>query len=519
VGPVRLRLTVPLLLLALVPAGAALTGPAAAASTATVVDTGHSLAATVTGPGEGLLDLTVSAPGADWSAASTQSAVLEVDVDGIKATDLVVPSDTPTPRRVQLGTVTAGEHAVVVRLSPSSPRDTATVTGLAATAGQDVALRYAPVVFGRTVAAYGGTTQNAVDDAPVIGWHEANPGATPGTTTYEYSVIWTNEDNGTGSPDLMARYGRTVDIEYAVRETVVDATGAVVSEVFQGPNHVDTVFQGRHEGSHPLLQTCTGNNNFCDDATTPEGATAPVPVGGPLRFLLGYDESRQPGRARESLVDRHPWVYPVMAAEQIREAKISQAVCLPQATDTVHICDQRRYLYLEVAKTTGEPLDPTGTLQPIGISLGVVLRDGRVLRGDRGIPGRAATRDVPVATTVELPAGVTADDVVRVLGFRVDTQPSFPDPGSTVTVTGLARGFTFDDGYLPRPSFVTSTRRVVLPQDGSGAVLWDRAVEGASPALPEFPAPAAAALVVLGLGLGLRSARRRDRGPRVTRGR
>ena len=495
-----------------VPLAAPLAVPLAPAPPGTVDRGGAVVSTAVAGGGEGLLDLTVSSPGADWSAASAQSAVVEVDVDGVAVTDVVVPSAVPTPRRVGLGTLAAGAHAVVVRLAPSSPRDAATVTDVAATASADPALRYSPVVFGRTVPTYGGATQNAVDDAPVLGWHESRPGPAAGTTTYEYSMIWTNEDNGTGSPDLMARYGRTVDIEYVIRETVADATGTVLQEVFQGPDHVDTVFTGRHEGTHPLLQTCTGNNNFCDDHTVPEGSSTPVAVGGPLRFQLGYDEGRDLGRARESVLDRHPWVYPVMAAEQIREGKIASTVCLPAATDTVHLCDQRRYVYLEVAKTTGPPLDPTGTAQPIGISLGVVLRDGRVLRGDRGIPGRAATRDVPVATTVELPAGVGADDVVQVLGYRVDTQPTFPDPGSTVTVHGLARGFTLDAAYRPQPSFVRSTRTVVLPRDGAGAVLWDRAVEGATaPALPELPVPAIALALALGVAMlaGLAGTRRR----------
>jgi len=499
--PPRALLAAALALTVLTPT---LTAAPAAATPSGPVDRGGAVVTTsVAGPGEGLLTLTVGAPGADWSAAAGQGAVVEVDVDGGKASDLVVPTPTPTRRRVQLGSLGVGAHTVTVRLSPTSPRDSAAVDALQASVPADPALAYAPVVYGRTLPAYGSVTQNAVDDAPVLSWHETAPGSTPGTTAYEFSMIWTNEDNGTGSPDLMARYGRTTDIEYAYRATVADATGTVIRETFQGPNHVETVFRGRHEGTHPLLQTCTGNNNFCDD-DTPDEAGRVAPVGGPLRFLLAYDESRDPGRARESVMDRHPWVYPVMAAEQVREGKVTPSVCLPAATDTVHICDQRHYLYLEVAKTTTGPLvDPTGNApQPIGISLGVQLRDGRVFRSDRGIPGRSATRDVPVATTVELPAGTTENDVLAVLGYRVDSQPGTPDPKSTVTVNGLARGFLLDPDWLPRPSFVSAGGPVVLPQDGSGAVLW---TAPAAPALPEAPLP----LVFVVVGLGVTVAWRR----------
>jgi len=484
-------------------------GSPTSARSATLVTAGQPVDVSLSAAtaGEGVLDLTVASPGADWSAGSAQASVLEVDVDGAKATDLDVPTADPTARRVQLGTVGAGVHAVRVLLSPSSPRASVTVADPVASLSTDRALAYSPVLYGRTVASLGPATQNAYDDAPLLSWHDASVPA-PGQTRYDYSVIWTNEDEGTGSPDLMGRWGRTVDIELAYSVTLLDATHTVLSETFQGPNHVTMPFRGRHSGTHPLLQTCTGNNNFCDDDTAQEGSTAAAPVGGPLVYLMTYDETIPAGRARESLLDRHPWIYGVMAAEQRREGKVSTAVCVPAASDTVHVCDQRRYLYLEVMKSTGEPKDPTGTEQPVGVSLDVVLRDGRIFTSDRGILGRTAVRDVPINEAVELPAGTTEGDVVEVRAVRQSTETTL-DPQSPVTVTALNKGLFLDDAYDPRPSFATSTGSWTLTVAAPQASIWRRAAVTPPAALPEAGAPAL--LLVLAAGAGALVLRRRRR--------
>ena len=40
-------------------------------------------------------------------------------------------------------------------------------------------------------------------------------------------MIWSNEDGGTNTPALMARWGRTTDIEWIYR-VVLDRAGAIV---------------------------------------------------------------------------------------------------------------------------------------------------------------------------------------------------------------------------------------------------------------------------------------------------
>ena len=39
--------------------------------------------------------------------------------------------------------------------------------------------------------------------------------------------------------------------------------------IFQSPNHETEPFTGTYEDDHPLLQTCTLNNNVCATITDP----------------------------------------------------------------------------------------------------------------------------------------------------------------------------------------------------------------------------------------------------------
>lgn len=172
------------------------------------------------------------------------------------------------------------------------------------TVGRVTAVR--PILYGRGGAgARGGVSgpfQNAVSDTPVPAWHESRPAETPGHRVLTYTIVWTNEDGGT-STDIERAYRGEVD----ERGTAVPATA-----FYQSPNHGTTPFAGRYEGAHPLLQTCTLNNNLCDV------------VDNPMRFALDTRGRLQDATvtAREEMVDRYPWVYAVMADEVRREVKV-----------------------------------------------------------------------------------------------------------------------------------------------------------------------------------------------------
>jgi hypothetical protein len=205
------------------------------------------------------------------------------------------------------------------------------------------------------------------------------------------------------------------------------------------------------------LQTCTENNNMCDQITA--DAT--------LRFLLDTSATRPADRAREILMDQNPWTYPVMAAEQVREGKI-EAIADPA---TAAVGDQRTYLWIEVDKDTGTP-SATGSAP--GLSLGVRLKGDRVLyRSDHDRPDWSIARDDPAATTVELPAGTSAADIAEIIALPQPT--GLGDNGAPVTVTSINRAFFLDQKYLPGTSFAAKRLAVTLTPGSPAAPILSSA--------------------------------------------
>ncbi|TDD76506.1 hypothetical protein E1293_27115 [Actinomadura darangshiensis] len=410
--------------------------------------------------GEAVISFAASAPGVSWAREGAESAVVSIAVDGRHVTDLVVPSSDPIPRGLGLGHVGKGRHKVTLRFAkgsaPAARRVTLRHPEVRMPVAEALALRHAPVVVGRTGWPLGDPYQNATTDAPLIAWHETRPADTPGHKIIEYSVVWSNEDGGTDTPALMARWGRTTDIEWIYR-VEVDASGRRVdgTGVYQAPMHLTLKFTGRYEGDHPVLQTCTDNNNMCD-VVSPDA---------PLRFLLDASRTRPDGRAREVVMDREPWTYRIAAQEMVREGKIES----PSDPATPGVGDQRTYLFAEFAKTTG---GATGTGSVPGVALGVRLKSdpSALYRSDHDEPTWSIDRDGAVATTVELPAGTAVSDIASIEAVRRPTGAG--DNGAPATVTSINRGFFLDDSYLPQPSSVTWQGSVTLTQAEPSAVLW-----------------------------------------------
>lgn len=410
--------------------------------------------------GEAVIGFAASAPGVSWARAGAESAVVSLAVDGRHVTDLVVTSSEPTPRSLGLGRVRRGGHTATLRFARGSAAAARRVVLARAKVrmprADQIALRHAPVVVGRTGRPLGDPYQNATTDTPLIAWHESQPAAAPGHRVLEYSVVWSNEDGGTDSPALMARWGRTTDIEWVYR-VEVDAAGRRVegTGVYQAPQHMTLKFAGRYEGDHPVLQTCTLNNNMCD-VITPRS---------PLRFLPDASRTRPADRAREVVMDREPWTYRVMAQEMLREGKVEK----PSDPRTRAVGDQRAYLFVEFAKRTGAA---TGTGSAPGVTLGVRLKSdpSRLFRSDHGEAAVSIDRDGAVATTVELPEGTAIGDVASVEAIR---QPvGLGDNGAPSTVTAINRGFFLDRAYLPRRSAITWNGSVTLTPSAPSAVLW-----------------------------------------------
>ncbi|HUR04644.1 MAG TPA: hypothetical protein VM347_19020 [Nonomuraea sp.] len=414
--------------------------------------------------GEALIDLNASAPGTDWASAGAESAVVSISVDHRYVTDLVVSGDQRLHRQLALGRLTAGVHQLRLHFagersaatSRSVVLDTPRVSTYAQGTPDNLVLRYAPVVYGRNIAALGNPYQNATTDTPLIAWHDSAPATTPGHTKLTYSVVWSNEDGGTNTPALMARWGRTTDIEW-IYSVEVDQNGDRVegSDTYQAPDHQTLHFTGRYENDHALLQTCTSNNNMCDT------------VDDPMRFFLSYLPTLPADQAREYLMDANPWTYELMAKEMLREGKIEAPSTTTPATPEVS--DQRDYLYAVVKKTT-QPANAGSSW--VGVSLGVRLVTGDTVYLSHHVdPTWSLQRDDPAATTVELPAGTTADDIAEVTAHRVVVGT---DTGAIVHVTAIKRGFLLGQNYLPQQSFLTWNGDVTLDSTTTSAVLWHR---------------------------------------------
>jgi hypothetical protein len=311
-------------------------------------------------------------------------------------------------------------------------------------------LRNAPVLYGRNLPDLGDQFQSSTTDTPAFEYHEILPAQTPGHQVLQYTVIWSNEDGGTNSPALMARWGRTTDIEWAYR-VEVDATGTPVpgTGVYQAANHQTLTFAGTYEGSRPRMETCTSNNNLCDT------------VDDPMRFSPAPIQALPDGRPREYMMDANSWLYPVMAQEMTREGKIES----PTSPDTPELGDQRTYLYLAVTHTAAPSTDAGN----VGLSIGVRLKgDPKLYRSDHATADWSITREGPAATTVELPAGTQPSDIAEIDALRTPVV----ETGASLTVTRVSRAFFLQPDYLPAASFIDWTGSTVLTEQAPTATLW-----------------------------------------------
>src|SRR5262249_39780381 len=155
----------------------------------------------------------------------------------------------------------------------------------------------------------------------------------------------------------MARWGRMTDIEW-VYEIQIDKSGSIVSEKYQAANHQTFDFKGKRAfGTHPLIYTVTDNNNFSDT-----GCSA-------LRFGLEPHEMDLSKGSRETVMEKFPWTYRVMAEEMVREGRIRADSADPNIVE-----DPREYVYAEIYN---EP-------DSAAVAFEVATTDGRKFSSDLG---------------------------------------------------------------------------------------------------------------------------------------
>jgi hypothetical protein len=381
-----------------------------------------------TAESEALLDLTASAPGTSWRERGAEAAVVTIYVDGQYHQDVILFAGAQEfTYQLMLGRVGPGEHNLRVEFNrkESAANATSVKIGDAKVATIDrnhpefQAIAHAPILYARP------DTIGKFSDTPLLAYYESERAGDSGRLTY--TVIFSNEDGGTQTTALMARWGRTTDIEWAC-ETRIAAEGAAKT-IFQGASHKDTQFAGKLEADHPLMFDVTVNNNFSDHGQS-EMRFAPRP--------LPFDARTA---SREEMMDRHPWTYRVMADEMIREEKITD-----ERKPGRSINDLRNYVYFDISS------NQTGA----ALSVAVKLKGDPAWRAsDWGIANYRIDRSGNFRTTALLPKRARLEEVERIVA-RCDvkgdprTQAELSQvPSASCDLRSVNKIFVLNDDYQP----------------------------------------------------------------------
>lgn len=337
--------------------------------------------------GEGILEVRAHVTAPSWESA-TELPRLRLFLDDEYRQDvLLVPAGNLFTYQTVLGRVEKGAHSLRLEQHGCSAVELESVSIKTYSRKDEalVAVAHSPFVYLRPDSVTNCT------DVPLLMWHES--ARSGGKTRVRYTVLFSNEDGGTPGPALMARWGRTTDIEW-IYVVDVDADGNVVSERYQGPGHSAPRFRGEKIGNHPLFAMST-TNNMVSPAS-----------GGDVRVGLCPLATLPPGKPREAMMDLNPWTFRVMAEELHREGKI-EAVA---SASTIGVSDPRNYLYCDV---------DCRKLGRVEAAVEVVLRDGRTFRSDHGKSLGLSARHGVRRTAVELPPDTSGSSISRVYAVGV----------------------------------------------------------------------------------------------------
>ena len=375
------------------------------------------------------LEIEARSPGASWARKGAEAAALVISVDGSYNQDLLLwAGDESSHYRVMLGRLPKGKHTVSVAYNPersAAGAREAEVKSLRpvllaparSTRGMDedqLALAHAPVLYARA------NTIDRFTDIPLMMYYEIlhEPGP---DVTVRYTVIFTNEDGGTQTAALMARWGRATDIEWVYEFRVRGQK--IIEERYQGVEHETKFFKGsRTGGNHPLLAVASDNNNFSDLACSAV-RFAPLPVRANLERAT-----------RESVMDTDPKTYRVMSEELLRENRISDT-----RVDINTIADQRDYLYIEA----------TSEQEGATLAFDVKLKSqAKIFASDMGEPRLRIDRSGYFRTAVHLPKD-TSPTTVESITARCYAS-SKPAIGRRCQHLSVMRALVLDRNYTPR---------------------------------------------------------------------
>jgi hypothetical protein len=317
---------------------------------------------TLSQPGDAVVTLTV-----DDSRLPAVTA-LDIALDGEVRTTVLLFGKVGHPvYTALLHALPSGKHDIAAQPSPYWPWPSgvsAPALGVAP-APQSILIARAPALWVRA------DTIGTSTDLPLLMYGEDT--RVNGTGVLRYSVIFSNEDGGTATPALLARWGRTTDIEMMYEEEWRD--GRMAAARFQAPDHKVVEYKGSRDGDHPALVDATLNNVFLDRGRTAVRVTmVPLPVD-------------LESATRESVMDKAPWTYRRMADELQEEGK------------SAVYGDVRQYLYV----------DAKLTLEDAAVAASAKGADGTWRSSDRGMKELAVDRNGWVR--IAIPASRGASDV------------------------------------------------------------------------------------------------------------
>ena len=332
------------------------------------------------------LFIKASVKNASWQKKDSEAAVLTIFVDGKYNQDAILfAGEKVFEYQMLLGKIDPGEHKITIVFNQkhSAPNaQNVKIKSAFSTRFEDLsvanpgnnsipayfAMLNAPVIYLRP------GTIGKFSDIPLLTYYEIFDEA-ENIKRVRYTTIFTNEDGGTQSAALMARWGRMTDIEW-IYEIRVTEKGEVLSEIYQAANHETKNFAGKRFGSHPLFLDATVNNNFADT-----GCSA-------LRVSPNLIGANLNNGSRETVMDENPWTYQIMAQEAIREGRINS-----EKLSANVIADLREYVYGEIYATT----------ENASIAFEMKTPDGKTVSSDSGNKSLRVNRPGYVRIALRLP--------------------------------------------------------------------------------------------------------------------
>lgn len=371
---------------------------------------------------EVIAELDVTAPNADWGRTGREGVLATITIDDSKKIhQMVFGGSDRLKYPVFLGELAAGTHSIKVERHPDySARaiqlqiHNVTFKQTKATDPDYAVIANAPVIYARA------NTIGKFTDIPLLSYAEKLADG-----SIQYTVIFSNEDGGTSTRALMARWGRVTDIEY-VYQVWPDKSGKPLRAQIQTRNHKDMPYMGKREALHPLLTVVTDNNMVSEDTPT---AVRYQPA--PVIVEMGQ-------ASREKVMDEYPFTYLISSRELEREGKL-RSFGMVEGTK---ISAPENYLIVEMRVTNKDAR--VATL--IRLADDNFYRSSHIQIYDMGIE-----RNGWVRTAIELPPATQAGQVTEI-GFAC-----LPDPKATTAsscrVDAIGKMFFLNARQQPDANF------------------------------------------------------------------